>query len=88
MALSTDQQAQVEVMVAIQSQAESQRHLNSLELEAKRNEFEAKRGRLELIRLAKEVLVENNRSLPADSSGVTAEQIIEFANKLSSYVDV
>lgn len=87
MALSTDQQAQVELMAAVQSQVEAVRHANALEIEAQRVSAEAKRSKLELVRLAKEVLVENKRSAPAEESGVTAQEITEFANTLAAYVD-
>lgn len=87
MALSTDQQAQVELMAAVQTQVEAVRHANALEIEAQRVSAEAKRSKLELVRLAKEVLVENKRSAPAEESGVTAQEITEFANALAAYVD-
>lgn len=87
MALSTDQQAQAEFMAVIQSQTEAVRHANALEVEAKRTDAENKRTKLELIRLAKEVLIENRRSAPADERNVTAQEITEFANTLVSYVD-
>lgn len=87
MALSTDQQAQVELMAAVQTQVEAVRHANALEIEAQRVSAEAKRSKLELVRLAKEVLVENKRSAPAEESGVTAQEITEFANTLAAYVD-
>jgi hypothetical protein len=50
-------------------------------------EMEARRAKLELVRLAKEVLVENRRSAPADERDVTAQEITEFADTLASYVD-
>ena len=45
-----------------------------------------KRTRMELIRMAKETLIENARNKPASEAIVTAEEITEFANKLSNYV--
>lgn len=87
MALSTDQQAQVELMAAVQTQVEAVRHANALEIEAQRVSAEAKRSKLELVRLATDVLVENKRSAPAEEGGVTAQEITEFANALAAYVD-
>lgn len=63
-----------------------------LELERERNAHqtssEMKRARLDTMRLAKEVLVENARNKPAEESAVTAEEIITFAEKLNKYAGV
>lgn len=76
MALTTDQQAQVDIQTAV----ENVRHANQLE-------SEAKRAKLEVVRLAKEILVENARSLPADSREVTAAAVTAFATTLVNYVN-
>lgn len=49
--------------------------------------FDARRIKVEAIRLAKEVLTENSRNKPADESGISAEDIISFADKLANYVN-
>jgi hypothetical protein len=59
---------------------ENQRHTNQLA-------FEAKRAKLEVVRLAKEILIENARSLPADSREVTAAAVTAFAAALVTYVE-
>jgi hypothetical protein len=87
MTLSTDQQERADIMAATQIQVETVRHANMLEFETQRADMENKRSKLELIRLAKEVLIENKRSAPADERGVTAQEITEFADTLASYVD-
>jgi hypothetical protein len=46
-----------------------------------------KNHKLELVRLARDVLIENARSKPADSRDVSAEDIIAFADTLVDYVD-
>jgi|688.fasta_scaffold1703602_1 hypothetical protein len=46
----------------------------------------AARDRLELVRLAKETLLENARSKPVETREVTAEDILTFANKLTNFV--
>lgn len=76
MALTTEQQAQVD----IQTSVENARHANQLVMEAKR-------AKLEAVRLAKEILVENARSLPADSREVTADSVTAFAATLVNYVN-
>jgi len=75
MALTEQQQLDLELFEA----TESIRHANQIEFEAKRQKFE-------MIRLAKEVLLENSRSKPVDSREVTAEHIETFTEKLMSYV--
>ena len=76
MALTTEQQATVDVAIAI----EADRHIRIQELEAKR-------AKLEAIRMARETLTENNRSKPADSREVTAADITTFAASLITYVN-
>ena len=48
---------------------------------------QSKNHKLELVRLARDVLIENARSKPADSRDVSAEDIIAFADTLVDYVD-
>ena len=76
MALTAEQQAQVEMSDAM----EASRHANQVTLEAKR-------AKLEAVRLAKEVLIENARSKSVDSREVTAADIATFAGTLVAYVN-
>lgn len=76
MALTTEQQAQLE----IQTQFENVRHANQMA-------FEAQRAKMESIRLAKEVLIENSRSKPVDSRDVSAADITTFAQSLANYIN-
>ena len=71
MALTTEQQGQVDVANA----TENVRHANHMELQSKQ-------AKLEAIRLAQQTLVENARSKPVDNRDVTASDIITFANTL------
>lgn len=80
MALTPEQQAQIDAQNAAQAEMERQRHQNQLELQLKQ-------ARLEALRLAKEVLLENARSKPVAEREVTAEQIAAEADKLFSYVN-
>jgi hypothetical protein len=72
MALTDDQQFQLEL--------ENARNANLMELEARR-------AKLDAIRLAKETLLENARNQPVDERGVSAEDIIAFAEKLTASVN-
>lgn len=76
MALTTEQQAQADIQIAV----ENARHANQLELQARQ-------AKLEAIRLAKETLIENARSKPADSREVTAADITAFADALVASIN-
>lgn len=72
MSLDANQQFQIDL--------ENQRHTNQMASEAKRTKLEA-------VRLAKETLIENARSKPVDGRDVTAADITAFAQTLIAYVD-
>ena len=72
-------QAQMALQLANQQEIENLRHTNQMAAEAQRN-------RLEVIRLAKETLIENARNKPADEAGITAAEITAFAQELTNYV--
>lgn len=55
-------------------------HTNNMNLENKR-------ARLEAVRLAKEVLLENARSKPVDSREVSVDDIQQYANNLLKFID-
>jgi len=74
--LHPEQQTQLDIQLTI----EADRHEKALEL-MERN------TKLELIRLAKDILIENSRSKPVDSREVTADDIKAFADTLATYVE-
>ena len=76
MALTAEQQAQIDIQLAL----EDVRNANKLAADAKRTKMEA-------VRLAKEVLIENARSKPADAREVAAADITTFAQSLVAYVN-
>lgn len=76
MALTTDQQSQLEYEAAI----EASRFANQTAIQNKQVKLEA-------IRLAKETLIENARSKPADSREVTAADITAFADALVASIN-
>lgn len=76
MALTAEQQSQVDVSNAM----EATRHANQMALQAKQ-------AKLEAVRLAKEVLIENARSKAVDSRDVAAADITAFAGTLVAYID-
>ena len=87
MALSTDQQATVEMQIAVQTTMEQLRHQNSMALEIKRAETEKQRVKMETVRIAKDMLVENARSKPVDAREVTAADITAFAATLEAHIN-
>jgi len=77
MALTTEQQAQVDIQDAI----ENNRHTNQLEVQGKTS-------RLEAVRLARDVLIENRRlDTESNTSDITAADIIAFAREVDTYVN-
>ena len=60
-------------------------------MEESRQVYEAatqkRQTKLEMVRLAKEVLAENARHQTTEFSGVTAAAVIAFAQELNNYVD-
>ena len=76
MALTAEQQSQVDVQVEV----DNARHINQPALQAKQ-------AKLEAVRLAKEVLIENARSKAVDSRDVAAADITAFAGILVAYIE-
>jgi hypothetical protein len=76
MALTTEQQSAIDYQNAI----EAARHAGQMALQAKQ-------AKLEAVRLAKEVLIENARSKAVDSRDVAAADITAFAQTLVAYID-
>ena len=76
MALTAEQQSQVDVQVEV----DNARHINQTALQAKQ-------AKLEAVRLAKEVLIENARSKAVDSRDVAAADITAFAGILVAYIE-
>lgn len=48
---------------------------------------ERKRAKLDVLRMARETLTENSRSLPVGTREITAADIKTFAEELMAYVD-
>lgn len=76
MALTAEQQASVDVAIAI----ETDRHNKIMQAEARR-------AKLEAVRLAKETLIENRRNQPVDAREVTAADITAYATTLVNYIN-
>lgn len=76
MALTTEQQAQVDVAIAVETFRSNQQAA-----------ADARRAKLDALRMAKEVLIENRRNLPVDQREVSAADITAFADSLVTYVN-
>jgi hypothetical protein len=98
MALTTDQQSDLDFQLALATASaerevtnDARRQTNQLEADAARAAqqagLQAKQAKLEAVRLAKEVLIENARSKPVDSRDVSAAEITAFAETLVAYVN-
>jgi hypothetical protein len=75
MAFTPEQQIQIDIQAAIENVRI-----------ARQAASDARRERLEAVRLAKEVLIENARSKPVDARDVNAADITAFANTLVAYI--
>jgi hypothetical protein len=76
MALTAEQQAEIDFTEA--QQAGNRSHQLAME---------QLRIKMDAVRLAKETLIENDRSKPADERGVSASDITTFAAALNTYVN-
>ena len=83
MALTAEQQSQVELQTALaqlNADAENARRAHELAMDARRSKLEA-------VRIAKETLIENRRNQPVDAREVTAADIAAYATTLVNYVN-
>ena len=76
MALTAEQQAEIDFQEA--RDAGNRAHQIAME---------QLRIKMDAVRLAKETLLENDRSKPADERGVSASDITAFADALNNYVN-
>lgn len=76
MAITEEQKAQLEAQIEV----ETLRHDAQMRIIERQLKFDA-------VRLAKEVLLDNARSKPADARDVTAADITAFAQVLVAYLD-
>jgi hypothetical protein len=76
MELTTEQLEQIEFTKAMNAAQQEQQLVG-----------DRRRTKLELLRTAKEVLVENSRNKAIDEREVTSEDIINFAAAMETYID-
>jgi len=87
MALTAEQQGLVDVQVAIEAaRADSQVTIENARTASQAAAF-AKQHRLESLRMAKEILVENSRTLPVDSREITTANVTAMAAVLLTYIN-
>ena len=98
MALTPEQQSDLDFQNALaaaqaerEATSEARRQTNQLAVDdaraAQQAELQAKQAKLDAVRLAKEVLLENSRSKPVDSRDVSSADITAFAETLVAYVN-
>ena len=87
MAFTPEQQSELEYVAAVSAAQQSV----STSIEASRRihevAVEAKRARIEALRMARETLIENARSKPVGERDVTAADVAAFAETLVAYVN-
>lgn len=87
MALTAEQQSQVDFQIAMNAANNEQQNAMETKRHANQMELQAKQAKLEAVRLAKEVVIENARSKAVDSRDVAAADITAFAQTLVAYID-
>ena len=80
MAFTAEQQLQIDLQVAPQMVVENARQINLLEIENRR-------AKLDMVRLARDTLIENSRNKPVDSRDVSADDIKNYAQLLMNYIN-
>lgn len=80
MALTAEQQAIMDSQLATQAAIDASRREHELAMEARRTKLEA-------IRIAQQTLIENRRNQPVDAREVAAADITAYANTLVSYIN-
>lgn len=75
-----EMQAQRALELASQQETEKARREHE-------KDMEGRRAKVELLRMAKETLIENARNKPVGEAGVTAAEIAAFANELAAQLD-
>lgn len=88
MALTVEQQAQVDVQTALGEITNQQQIALENVRQANQLVLQAKLAKLEAIRLAQQTLIENARSKAVDSRDVSAADITAFAQTLVAYTEV
>jgi len=77
MALTTDQQSQVEMHIAMETGRNTANAANV-----------SKANKLETLRMAKEILVENRRTQAAvDATAITSDAVTKLAGELNTYIN-
>jgi hypothetical protein len=82
MALTPEQQNLLDFQAAQHELNESQ---NAIRRDAEK-EADTRRIKLDLLRTAKETLIENKRNLPVSEREITEAEIIAFANTLYQHI--
>ena len=96
MALTAEQQAEIQLEIdkqvfRLNAEAAADIYTKEQARDAARRAHEVameqRRARLEMVRLAKETLLENDRNKPTGERGITASDITTFADALTDYVN-
>ena len=77
MALTAEQQSQIDMNAAMEASRAATQAAQ-----------DAARAKLEAVRMAKEILIENRRTkLPAEASDITAAEVTAMADDIASYIN-
>ena len=87
MALTTDQQSQIDFAVAMQQATSAATSAQDNARRAHEITIQAKQAKLEAVRLAQQTLVENARSKSVDARDIAASDITAYAETLTAYIN-
>lgn len=69
-----------------QSQIDMQTEIMNIQLQ-NQLQLQSKQAKIDAVRLARETLTENSRSKPVDARDISAQDIIDFAETLVTYIE-
>lgn len=87
MAFTPEQQSELDYIAAAAAAQQSTTVATETARREHETAVEAKRARIEALRMARETLIENARSKPVAERDVSAADITAFANTLVAYVN-
>lgn len=87
MALTPDQQSQIDFTVAMQAATSAATSAQDDARRAHELTIQAKQAKLEAVRLAQQTLIENARSKSVDARDIAAADITAFAEALTTYIN-
>ena len=92
MALTAEQQAEIQLEVdkqvfRLNAEASADLYTKEQARDASREAIRATDRKMEAVRLAKDILMENDRNKPTGERGISASDITTFADSIVTYIN-